>query len=290
MLAKIPQLNVRQAGVQSVSVGQLGIGPISVGSLVLNNADFTMSAAQGVLQNMTVTVTLRITVEWHVHVGLPDGIPDIDIGDTYNLGSFSFSAPVGNVVIPGLSNLHFRIPSATAQNLSVTANPVAVQINNLTVDQVHAADVTLPSQGFTIAGLTLSSLTGNGIAVPAAKIGQATVGHVHGDPVRIPTFTLGGVTLPTVQIPVVSSSAPLTIPANLQGPSPGFDAGILKVAIHIIPSVVTHIDHLEISGASANAAVGQIVLHDVALPYDALNITLSDIGLDTVDIPSFTVA
>ena len=290
MLAKIPQLNVRQAGLQSVSVGQLGIGPISVGSLVLNNADFAMSAAQGVLQNMSVTVKLHITVEWHVHVGLPDGIPDIDIGDTYDLGTFSFSAPVGNIVIPGLSNLHFHIPSVTAQNLSVSANPVGLQINNVVADQIHAADVVLPSQGFTIAGLTLTSLAGNGIGVPAAKIGQATVGHVHGDPVKIPTFTLGGLTLPAAQIPVISSSAPLTIPANLQGPSPGFDAGLLRVAIHIMPSVLTHIDHLEINGASANATVGQIVLHDVTLPYNALNLTLSQIGLDTVEIPSFTVA
>lgn len=290
MLAKIPQLNVRQAGLQAVSVGQLGIGPISVGSLVLNNADFAMSAAQGVLQNMSVTVSLHITVEWHVHVGLPDGIPDIDIGDTYDLGTFSFSAPVGNIVIPGLSNLHFHIPSVTAQNLSVSANPVGLQINNVVADQIHAAEIVLPSQGFTIAGLTLTSLAGNGIGVPAAKIGQATVGHVHGDPVKIPTFTLGGLNLPAAQIPVISSSAPLTIPANLQGPSPGFDAGLLRVAIHIMPSVLTHIDHLEINGASANATVGQIVLHDVTLPYNALNLTLSQIGLDTVEIPSFTVA
>jgi len=288
--AKFPQLNVRQAGVQSVSVGQLGIGPISVGSLVLNNADFTMSAAQGVLQNMSVTVSLHLTVEWHVHVGLPDGIPDIDIGDTFDLGTFSFSAPVGNIVIPGLNNLQFHIPSVTAQNLSVSAKPVAVQLNNVALDQIHAADVALPSQGFTIAGLSLTSLAGAGVGVPAAKIGQASVGHIHGDPARIPTFTLSGLNLPAAQIPVISSSAPLTIPANPQGPSPGFDAGILKVVIHIVPSVLTHIDHLEINGASANATVGQIVLHDVTLPYDALNLTLSQIGLDTIDIPSFTVA
>ena len=257
---------------------------------MLNNADVSMSAAQGVLQNMSVTVTLHITVEWHVHVGLPDGIPDIDIGDTYDLGSFSFSMPVGNVVIPGLNNLHFHIPSLTAQNLAVSANPVGVQLSNVVADQLHATDVVLPSQGFTIAGLTLTSLAGNGVGVPAAKLGQATVAHLHGDPLRIHALTLGGLNLPAAQIPVISSSAPLTIPANLQGPSPGFDAGLLRVAIHIIPSVLTHIDHLEITGANANATVAQLVLHDVSLPYDALNVTLSQIGLDTIDIPAFTVS
>ncbi|HEY8838122.1 MAG TPA: hypothetical protein VIO16_10695, partial [Dehalococcoidia bacterium] len=88
MQVNIPEADIQRADLTAISVGQVAIGPISVGALVLSNADFSMSAAQGVLQNMSVTVTLGISVEWHVHVGLPDGIPDIDIGDTYNLGSF----------------------------------------------------------------------------------------------------------------------------------------------------------------------------------------------------------
>ena len=62
MFVKVPQLSADKAALQSVAIGQLGIGPISVGNLVLNNVDFAMSAAQGVLQNMTVTVTLHITM------------------------------------------------------------------------------------------------------------------------------------------------------------------------------------------------------------------------------------
>ncbi len=290
MFVKVPQLSADKAALQSVAIGQLGIGPISVGNLVLNNVDFAMSAAQGVLQNMTVTVTLHITIEWHVHVGLPDGIPDIDVGDTYDLGSFGVSLPVGNVVIPGLSNLKFHIPNVTAQNLSVSASPVALQLNNVTAEQIHAADVTLPANGFTITGLSLTSLTGTGLGVPAATVGQATVRHIHGDPVQIPSFALGGLQLPAVQIPSISSTTPLTIPANLETLSAGFDAGILRVAIHITPSVLTHLDQLEITGANASASVGQIVLHDVTLPYDALNLTLSQIGIDTIQIPAFTVA
>ena len=199
MLAKLPQLSVNQANLQAVSIGQVGLGPISVGNLVLNNIDFSMSAAQGVLQNMSVTVTLRISVEWHVHVPLPAGIPDIDVGDTYNLGSFGFSLPVGNVVIPGLNNLNFRVPSLTAQNLAVSASPVSLQLANVVAEQVHAADVTLPANGFTIAGLSLTSLTGSGVGIPAATVGHATVQHIHGDPVQIPSFTLGGLQLPTAQ-------------------------------------------------------------------------------------------
>jgi hypothetical protein len=287
----IPEADVQQADLTTIAVGQVAIGPITVGSLVLSNADFSMSAAQGVLQNMSVTVTLGISVEWHVHVGLPDGIPDIDIGDTYHLGSFGFSMPVGDVVLPGLNNIHLHIPTLTAQSVGFSATPLTnLQVANAHAEQIRALNVTLPAAGFTIAGLTLNSIQGSAVSVPAAKVDQATIGHVHGDPVTIPSFTLGGLNLPAVQIPSVSSSAPLNIPANLQGPSPGFDAGILRLVLHITPSVLSHIDHLEITGANANATVGQVVLHNVVLPYDVLNLTLSHVGINTIAIPAFSAS
>jgi len=281
---------VAKAGVQTISVGQIAVGPISVANLVLNNIDFSMSAAQAVLQNMTVKLTLRITAEWHVHVGLPDGIPDIDIGRTDDLGSLSFSLAVGNIVIPGLNNLQFHMPSLIAQNLSAAAGPLSLQINNATAEQVHGTDLVVPTAGFTIAGLSLASLGGNGLGVPAANLGQASVGHLHGDPVRIQTFNLGALNIPAAQIPTISSSVPLSIPANLDPRSLGFDAGILRFAIHITPSVVSSIDRLEIKDANLNATVAQTVLHDITIPYDILNLTLSQIGLDTVDIPTFTIS
>jgi hypothetical protein len=54
---KIPQISIKQAGVQPISIGQLGIGPISVGNLMLNNIDVTLNAAQAVLRDLDVTLT-----------------------------------------------------------------------------------------------------------------------------------------------------------------------------------------------------------------------------------------
>jgi hypothetical protein len=288
MQLKVPQLSVRQAGVQTLSIGQLAVGPISVGSLALNGIGLTFSAAHAVLQNVNVTLTLRLSLEWHVHVGLPDGIPDIDVGDTFEF-TMSFSLPVGTITIPGLSGLKFDIPSLTAQNLAVSASPVALQLNNVAADAIHATDVAAPKDGFAISGLSFGSLAGGGIDLPAATVGQATVQHVHGDPAKIPAFSLGGLELPALQIPSVDSTIPLSIPFDLAGPAAGFDAGILRVTLRISPSLLTRVDHLQITGASAGASVGQIVLHDVTLPYDALNLTLSQIGIDTIDIPNFTI-
>lgn len=286
----VPKLDVQQAGLTTISVGQVAIGPITVGDLVLNNTDFSLTGAQGLLKNVNVTVTVKISVEWHVHVGLPDGIPDIDVGDTYDLGSLSFPMPVGDIAIPALNNVHINIPTLNAQNLSVSATPLSLQLQNAKADQIHVDHATLPSAGFTIAGLALASVEGEAVSVPAAKVDQATIRHVHADPIKIPSFTLGNLHLPAAQIPHVSSSAPLDIPANLQTRSVGFDAGILRVAIKVKPSALSHIDHLEISNANASATVGQVVLHNVVLPFDALNLTLSQIGINTIEIPAFTVA
>src|SRR5215207_3678302 len=136
MQANVPALDVQQAKVQSVDIGQVAIGPITIGDLVLNNADFSLSAAQGVLTNVSVTIRIHVSVEWDVHVRMPDWIPDIDVGDTYDLGSFGFGPiNVGNIVLPGLNNIHLQIPALTARNVSVMASPVGLQLQNLTADQ-----------------------------------------------------------------------------------------------------------------------------------------------------------
>ena len=293
MQANVPQLDVQQANLQTIDIGQVAIGPITVGDLVLNNADVSITRAQGVLTNVSVTVSVHVTGEWHVHVGMPDWIPDIDFGDTFDLGTFQFSMNVGNIVLPGLNNIHLNIPSLTAQNMSVAASPLSLSLNNATADQIRAQNVALPAAGFTIAGLTLNSIQGNAISVPAATLGQASVRHLHGDPVQIPSLALSNLNLPALQIPDITSSAPLDIPANLSTESAGFDAGIVSLAIHVTPSVLSHIDHLEITmpaNASASATVGQVVLHNVTLPYDVLNLTLSQIGISTITIPAFNVS
>jgi hypothetical protein len=241
-----------------------------------------------VLQDVHATLTLTIRLDWGVHIGLPDGIPDINISDTV-IFSMGFTLPVGTVTIPSLSNLKFDIPSITAQNLSVSASPLALQLNNVSADTIHAVNAALPTGGFTLSGLSFGSLTGTGLGVPAASVGQATVGHVHGDPATIPTVSLNSLNLPTAQIPTIDSTVPLTIPLVFEGPAAGFDAGILRVKLTITPSLTTQVNHLQITGATASATAGQVVLHDVTLPYDALNLTLSQIGIDTIDIPNFTV-
>jgi hypothetical protein len=111
-----------------------------------------------------------------------------------------------------------------------------------------------------------------------------------GDAISIPAFTLTNLNLPAAQIPSVSSIAPLTIPADLPSLNVGFDASILKVVIKFTPSALSKVSQLTINNATANATAGQVVLHNVTLPYDVLNLALSQVGINSISIPAFNVA
>ena len=291
MQVTVPALDVQQANIQTIDIGNVTIGPITVGDLVVNNADFAMTGAHGRLQSVSVRISIHVTFDWHIHVGLPDGIPDINIGDSYDLGNLVFGpVNVGDIDIPALNNIHLHIPTLTAQNMSAAANPLGLHLGPATAEGVHAANVALPTAGFSINGLTLTSVTGSTLSVPAAKVDHASVQRLHGAPIQIPAFVLNNIHLPSVSLPSASSSAPLDIPATLSTLSVGFDAGILRASIHLTPTATSHIDHLEITNASANASVGQVVLHNITLPYDALNITLSQLGITSVAVPTFNVS
>ena len=60
--------------------------------------------------------------------------------------------------------------------------------------------------------------------------------------------------------------------------------------VAIGPITPAHIPLLEIHDVSANATVGQVELHNVVAPYELLNLTLSQIGIDTLQVPSVAIA
>ena len=292
MHVNVPELDVQQAGLTNVSIGQVGIGPITVGELVVQDIDLRFSAGVAFIRGMTVRVRLHIEFEWHIHIGLPWPFDDIDIGSTEDLGTYSFNMPpVGDVVIPGLSNLNINIPSLTAHNVGASANPIAnLQLHNATAQTIRARDVVLPSAGFTIAGLSLNSIQGDNISVPAAGVREATVGHLTGNPLNVGEFSLNSLTLGSATVPLIRNTSPFDVPANLQSRRLPFDLGLLEFALIITPSATAHIPYLEIDNSNATATTGRVVLRNVTLPFDVLNLTLSQIGINTIGIPSFTAS
>lgn len=289
MLATVADLSAASADIAQVHLGQVGVGPVTVRELTLSGTELSMTGARGVLQGVHVTVTLHISLEWHVHVGLPWPIPDVDVGDTVDMGAFSFGMPAGDITLPHLDDLRFALPSVTAQDVQVPATVLTVDLTRAHAEGVHASGATLPSAGFLLAGLSLTGLEADAVSVPAVGIERVAVRSFTADPLRVPALSLPGVALPSAQVPVVRSTAPLDVPAELQGPSPGFDAGLLRVVLRIRPVAVTHVERLELRDARASATVGPVVLHDVVLPFEVHDLTLSSLGIDAVDVPVLSV-
>jgi hypothetical protein len=295
----VPALDVNQASLQTIDIGTVSIGPITVGDLVVSNTDLNMAVKDMLLQDVTVKMTIHFRFEWNIHIGLPDGIPDFDEGDTYDLGNLDippFGLPpiaFGDVLVPGITNIHLNIPTINAQNMSVNASPLALHLDAAIANQIHATNAALPVGGFSIAGLSLNSVAGTAITVPDAHIDSATVNHLHGTPIKVATFALDTLKLPAAQVPHVSSTAPLEIPAQLPERSIGFGTphhSLLSIRIYARPSAHMHVGHLEITDATASATIGSIALHNVTLPFDVLNLTLAQVGLNTVQIPAFNVS
>jgi hypothetical protein len=64
----------------------------------------------------------------------------------------------------------------------------------------------------------------------------------------------------------------------------------LKFTLIVTPLVVSHIPFLEINNSNATATTGRVVVHNVTLPFDVLNLTLSQIGINAIQIPTFTAS
>ncbi len=158
--------------------------------------------------------------------------------------------------------------------------------------RVGATKRDCPPQVSLSAGLTLDSVEGEALAVPAASLDSATVEHVHADPLRLAQVGLSALSLPSAQSPTIANTASVVIPLALGAlpPIPIIDLGFLSVDLILTPHVETTVQHLDISTVTANATVGQIELDNVTVPFDVFNLTLSQVGINTVAIPTFAAS
>ena len=142
--------------------------------------------------------------------------------------------------------------------------------------------------------IRLNSIQGDNITVPAAGVREATVGHLTGNPLNVGEFSLNSLTLGSATVPLIRNTSPFDVPANLESrrlpPDAPFDLGLLEFSLIITPSATAHIPYLEIDNSNATATTGRIVARNVTLPFDVLNLTLSQIGINTIGIPSFTAS
>ena len=125
--------------------------------------------------------------------------------------------------------------------------------------------------------------------MPAAGVDSVTIGRVHGDATPLGQMSLSNLALPSTVIPdIVGQGVDTT-----KTPTPKafhLDLGCLDLVLKINPQAQAHIDQLVISNVKASMSIGQIELHNIVAPFDVLNLTLSQIGITALSVPTVALA
>ena len=287
--ATIPQTRIAKVSVQQVDIGQLSAGPLSVRKLVLDTVHVGMSTGTARLRNLQVTVSLRITLDWRVSVQIP-WVGTFRWNGTIDFGTQSATVPLGDVAVPGLQSLSLDLGTVSVNNVDAVIGAIQnLRLGGLVVEQVRANNLVVPTPGFQLTGLGLAKAELDGVSVPAGSATDATVKHIHGQALPLGTVTIPGVSLPEANVGDVSSQA-----VDVNATSNPFlfvaDAGLLKVTLNLTPGARMQTDELRLTGVRAATSVGSLELQDVVLPYDVLDVTISQLGIDTIDVPKIEVS
>lgn len=288
MRATVPVLTAADSNVARIDVGQLRVGPAAIGRLTVRDVDFGMSTGTGQLRNFRITIKLTITLTWRVSVDL--GFTDFTRSGTWEIAQPQIPFGFGNVTLPGLNSLTVNLSEMTAQNLTAASGPIAdLSLGAVIAEQIRANNTTIPAAGFGLTGLGLANLRGAGVSVPAATVSEVSIGRISGG-----TLPIGGMTIPNVAFPSASAGEIRSQNVNVDalGQALVFNAGggLLRITLRIIPEARVRIDEMVLTNINASTTIGSIVVENVVLPYELLDLRLADVGINTIEIPTFEVA
>lgn len=288
MLTTIAEADIQRGSVNSINVGQVGIGPVTIGQLVVSDLELNTSADRAVLRNFVVTVTYNMKLDWHLHIDLPNN--DIDESGTEDLDSPTFIIGFGDLRIPGLEKLKIEIAKLAVDNPAATIDAVSnIQLGAAVAEQIQAKNVKLPTAGFSLSGLGFGALNVGGFGAPAATIDSVSIGRVHGDTTPFGQMTLSNLAVPAVTIPdIVAQGVDTT--ATPKPKAFHMDLGCLDLVLKVNPTAQAHVDELIIADIKGSTSIGKIELHNVVAPYELLNLTLSQIGIDNISVPTIAIA
>ncbi|MCA1647773.1 MAG: hypothetical protein LC797_20695 [Chloroflexi bacterium] len=288
MLTTIAEADVKQASVNSIGVGQVGIGPVTIGQLVITDMQLNTAAAGAYLRNFVVTVTYNMKLDWHLHIELPGNV--IDEGGTEDLDSPTFIVGFGDIRVPGLENLKIDIANLAVDNPAATVLPVNnIQLGKAIAEGITALNLKLPTAGFSLNGLGFGALNIGGFGAPAATIDNVAIARVTGDTTPFGQMSLSNLGLPSVSIPdIVAQGVDST--ATPKPKAFHLDMGCLDLVLKVNPTAQARIDELVIRTIKAGASIGKIELHNVVAPYELTNLTLSQVGIDSISVPTVAIA
>ena len=291
----VPQSSIGKSRVQQVSVGEIRIGSVQIDQLTLNDLHVQTSTGIAQMRNVRLQLTMAFGLGWRVglRISMPDGIPDVDFSDsgTLDLGTLTLGIVIGDLTLPGLANLAFDIPSLPVNNLAAVVGSIKnLNLGAVLAEQIKAQNLVTPTKGFQITGLGVGGISAQGIRIPDAAIAAATVGRITGGALPIPALSIPSIGLPQVSIPTLSSQNVDATTNPVVSSLPTVDVGLLAATLKVTTTATFHLDELRIDNIKAAASIGEIALKNVVLPYEVLDLTLSRIGIETIEVPQVEVS
>lgn len=294
MKIKVPQTSIAQSRVQQVSVGEIKIGAVHIDQLTLNNVHVQTSTGLAQMRNVHLSLTLAFGLDWRigVKISMPDLITDVDFFDsgTIDLGTLTLGIGFGDLTLPGLADLSFDIPSLPVNDLSAVIGSIKnLNLGAVLAEQISAQNLVTPTQGFQISGLGAVDVSVSGLGIPDAAVDKATIGRITGGTLPTPALSIPNIVLPQASIPTMRSQNVDAASNPVVASLPTVDIGLLAATLKVTTTAAFHLDELRLDNVKASAAIGEIALKNVVLPYEVLNVTLSQIGIQTLEIPQVEV-
>lgn len=293
MKISIPQSTVGTAGVKQVSVGQVKLGAVRIGLLSLNGLKVHARTGVAQMRNVRVVLTLMFSLDWTVGLVLdagPLGMIDLSQSGTLDLGELELGIGFGNVGLPGLADLTLDIPKLPVTDLSAVIGALKdLKLGPVLAERIQAQGLVAPAAGFQLDGLGLSAASVQGIALDGATIHSATIGRVCGGTVPLAGLTIPSLAFPQVKVPRVSCRNVSADTSAEVTEMPEANAGLLKATLKVTTKAHFEVDELRLDGIKAAASIGEIALKNVELPYELLDLNLSQIGIERIAIPAVKV-
>ena len=286
--ASAPEVTIGRLSVGGIDVSQASVGPLHAARLVLDATHVDVATGAAAFSDLQVTVTLTMRIDSTVRVKIPLARTYTWQG-TVKIGTHSFTVRLGDVTVPGLKSFSLDAQTASFDAVEATLGPLRnLRLGPLVAEQLRMQGVVAPVPSFTLTGLGLGRVGFAGLGVPGATSTAVTIDRAHGQ-----ALPVGSVTIPDLRLPQASTDQVTSGEVDVSGrsrPSASSPTRDCLRCSSTTPSVRLRTrEELRLSNVRTSASIGSIELQDVVLPYELLGLTLSDLGIELIDVPKAEV-
>lgn len=293
MKISLPETTVGSAAVRQVNVGQVKLGPARIGTLRLSGTKLRASMGVAQLRNVRVALTLTFSLKWTAGLVIDAGeLGKIDLSQsgTMDLGKLDLGFGLGHVDLPGLADLKLNMADFSVADLQVVVGALkTLKLGAVLAERVKVQGLVAPTQGFQLGGLKLASAGVSGAAMAGASVDNVSVGRVSGGSLPLAGITIPGIAFPQVKVPRVTCQKFGSASNPLVTPLPEADVGVLKAQLTVTTTARFDVDELWLEGILASASVAEVSLKNVELPFELLDLNLSQIGIESIGVPEMKV-